>query len=740
MKRQLINVSNRLPITLTPTVQKSAGGLVAALEGLAQEEYALRWIGWPGGTVEDIRERDRIDLILRQEHGCVPVFISEEQSRGYYEGLSNSSIWPLLHYMPTYFRYEPEWWPQYHAVNELFAEKVLEVARPDDLVWVHDYHLMLLPAMLRRRMSALRVGFFLHTPFPSYEVFRCHPQRNELIEGILGADLVGFHTFGYLRHFRNAVSRLLGMESEITTIRHPASQTQLGVYPIGINAQRFEEVLRGEEFAAYLRQLSETYRDKRVILSVERLDYTKGILRRLNAIDRFLAGTPDVDRIKFIFISVPSREGVEQYQELRQEVSTRIGRINGRYATLNNSPIHFIHGSVQFAQLCALYARADVGLVTPLVDGMNLVAKEFIACQRDQTGGPGVLILSEFAGAAGELFNALAVNPYDPGAVANAIHEALAMDERERSGRMMPMRQRVLQMDARAWAGTFIGDLSVQSPRIDPPRRVVDAIRKVRAALAGGGRVGMFLDYDGTLREFVRDPAAASPTEPLRSLLEQLASIPNLDLMVISGRSEADLQNFMGHLPVGLISEHGASIRRPQSSQWQRLDRTINYEWKDEILRLLQLYEQSTPGSRVEIKRTSLVWHYRNADPEFSAWKASHLSSELAALLANDPVHIRHGRKIVEVTPSHINKGTAILHAVEGVDYDLILCAGDDLTDESMYKLNLDNLVSIKVGDQQTQAQYRLSSPADFRAFLQQCVVREIAEVESEVNHRENRG
>jgi trehalose 6-phosphate synthase/phosphatase len=721
----LINVSNRLPVTLNPEIKKSSGGLVAALEGFAREDFALRWIGWPGGTMDDPHEQHRIDRILRKENHCIPVFLTEQQARGHYEGLSNSSIWPLLHYMPTYFRYEPEWWPEYVAANELFARKVLEVATPDDLVWVHDYHLMLLPMLLRQRMPTLRIGFFLHTPFPSYEVFRCHPQRNELIEGVLGADLVGFHTFGYLRHFRSAVLRLLGIESDITTIRHHSRHTQLNVYPIGINAARFAEVLKGEEFAAHLKQLNETYHDQKVILSVERLDYTKGILRRLEAIDRFLSAAPDVDRIKFIFVSVPSREGVEQYQELREEISRQIGRLNGRYATLNNSPIHFIHGSVQFPQLCALYARADVGLVTPLIDGMNLVAKEYVACQGEHAGGPaggGVLILSEFAGAAEELFNALIVNPYDPGAVANAIRDALAMDQRERASRMAPMRQRVLRMDARTWAGSFIGDLAKQEPAVEPHRQIEEAIERVRGALSGGGRVAMFLDYDGTLREIVRDPDAATPTAPIIELLERLCAMPNLDVTIISGRSETDLQAFLGRFPLGLIAEHGAAIRPSHDNEWQRLDRNISYAWKEEILRLLRLYEQSTPGSQIENKRTSLVWHYRNADPEFGAWKAGHLASELASLLANDPVQIRHGRKIVEITPSHINKGAAVMQMIDRHAYDLILCAGDDQTDESMYRLELEHLLTIKVGDRQTQAQYRLPSPAAFRAFLQRCI------------------
>ncbi|MCC7350794.1 MAG: bifunctional alpha,alpha-trehalose-phosphate synthase (UDP-forming)/trehalose-phosphatase [Phycisphaerales bacterium] len=720
MKRQLINVSNRLPVTLGEEIKKSSGGLVSALAGLEREDLALRWIGWPGKAVEVDQQSD-IERRLRQEHHCMPVFLDQSTAHGHYDGLSNSSIWPLLHYMPTYFRYQPEWWPDFVAANRLFADKVQEVAGENDLVWVHDYQLMLLPRMLRERMPNLRVGFFWHTPFPSYEVFRCHPHREDLIEGVLGADRVGFHTFGYLRHFREAVVRLLGIESEITTIRQPTHQTQLAVCPIGIDARRLEETMKGESFAGHYQKLCETYRDQKIILSVERLDYTKGILRRLNAIDRFLSKAPDVDRLKFIFVSVPSREGVEQYQELRQEVSRRIGQINGRHATLNNSPIHFIHGTVEFEQLCALYARSDVGLVTPLIDGMNLVAKEYVAAQ-SEPGRVGTLILSEFAGAAEELFNALVVNPYDPGAVADAIGMALAMDAREKADRMAPMRNRVMRMDARAWARAFVDDLAAIEPAVEPARKIEAAIDRVKEAMNGGGRLAMFLDYDGTLREIERQPSAAVPTAEIRELLERLAAMRKVDLTIISGRSEEDLSAFVGRLPVRLIAEHGASIRAAGGRSWERLDRNISTAWKEQILRLLQLYEQSTPGSRIENKRTSLVWHYRNADPEFGAWKAGHLASELAALLANDPVHIRHGRKIVEVTPSGIHKGSAIVHAIGEVRYELILCAGDDQTDESMFRLGLENLLSIKVGDRQTSAQYRLPTPAAFRAFLRRCI------------------
>jgi trehalose 6-phosphate synthase/phosphatase len=325
------------------------------------------------------------------------------------------------------------------VVYRRFAERVLSMARGDEVVWVHDYQLMLLPAMLREANPRLRIGFFLHTPFPSYEVFRCHPNREDLVAGLLGADLVGFHTFNYLRHFRSCVLRLLGIETEITNVRHDGRTTALGVFPIGINAPKFEAELGSAAFAEEYGKLATTHEGMRVVLSVERMDYTKGILHRLDAIELFLEGCADVERVKFVFIAVPSREDVEEYKALREEIEIRVGRLNGKYATLHSSPIRFIYGSVNFSELCALYAQADACTVTPLIDGMNLVAKEYVACQRE--GGvraerpPGVLILSEFAGAAEELLGATIVNPYDAPACARAIADALATPAEDRRRR-----------------------------------------------------------------------------------------------------------------------------------------------------------------------------------------------------------------------------------------------------------------------------------------------------------------
>ena len=721
MPRTVINISNRLPVTVGEQITKSSGGLVAALEGLSADEYDLKWIGWPGSAIADPKRRDEVERALVQEHGCMPVFLSEEEAAGHYEGFSNSSIWPLLHYMPNYMRYDAAWWDHYRTANERFVDKVMEIAQPGDLVWVHDYQLMLMPAMLHERMPELKIGFFLHTPFPSFETFRCHPKRRELVAGMLGASLIGFHTFGYMRHFRSTVLRLLGLESEITRIRSEDGHTSaLGVFPIGINARKFDETLDSPEFIERCAEFRQANSGKRVVLSVERMDYTKGILHRLDAIEHFLEHLEDRDSIKFIFVSVPSREEVEEYQELRAETESRVGRINGKYATLNSSPIRFIHGSVNFTDLCALYATADVGLVTPLIDGMNLVAKEYIACQREHDG---VLMLSEFAGAAQELSNAMLVNPYDVQAVAQSLTEALALPAEERRACNQPMRDRVMKFDAQHWARTFIEQLgSTMAGTMELFDRTENAAAQLRDALSSGRRTALFLDYDGTLREIERDPRAARPTPELMTLLALVRERENVDLTIISGRTARDLEEWFGDEDIALIAEHGAAVRRVGTREWEQLDRNVSYGWKDEIRGVLRLYEQSTPGSFVEEKRTSLVWHHRKTDPEFGTWKANELMHELGTMMANEPVKIRHGRKIVEITAEQVSKGGAVRRLLSEKQYDLMLCAGDDQTDESMFEIEADGFLSIKVGSEPSRARYRVRDPAAFRRFLREAL------------------
>jgi trehalose 6-phosphate synthase/phosphatase len=583
---------------------------------------------------------------------------------------------------------------------------------------------MLLPRMLRQYRSDLNIGFFLHTPFPSYELFRCSPNREELLEGLLGADLLGFHTFGYLRHFRSTVLRLLGLESEIDRIHTDSHTTAIGVYPIGINSEKFLQELHSDNYRRQLSEFQEAYRGKTIVLSVERLDYTKGIPRRLDAIERYLSQSEQRDDIVFIFINVPSREGVQEYQDLLEDLQGRVSQINGRYASIKNVPVHFIHKSVNFSELCALYALADVAMVTPLIDGMNLVAKEYLACQQEKNG---VLILSEFAGAAQELSHALIVNPYNINEVAKTIQKALMLTEAEKQKMITPMKERVIQYDARYWADAFIRDLSSTSREKVRHSDTKEISPEVINILCAAEHPAFFLDYDGTLAELKKKPSDALPDDEIKELFFKLENAKSIDVFITSGRRKEDMDQWFSRYAFNLIAEHGYYYKHHNASEWLEFDPQAELSWKNQIIDVFQLYTGMTPGSAIEEKTSSVVWHYRNSDPEFGSWKAHQLVAELYEMLSNLPVEIHHGKKIVEVGSIHINKGSVLEHFMVLNKYDAVLCAGDDETDESMFRLTDDHIISIKIGMEDTAAKFRVSHPGAFRRFLAQSLDRKLA-------------
>jgi len=712
--KKLLNVANRLPITIGKSIKKSSGGLVSALEGIV-DEYDFSWIGWTGDIVTDAGKKQEIATQLIEQYNCSPVFLSKKEVNYFYNCYSNSSLWPLLHYMPTNFRYDDRWFGSYKNVNHYFADAVLGQARKNDLVWIHDYHLMLLPSILREKRPELTVGFFLHTPFPSFELFRCHPDREELLVGILGADLVGFHTFSYLRHFRSTVLRVLGIESEMHCINHENHSTNIGVYPIGIDSEKFTSELKTKQFGKYLDEYRQVYRDKQVVLGVERLDYTKGISRRLDAIERFLSKYRRRDNIVFILVSVPSRGDVQEYQDLLEEIGVKVSQINGKYSTIKNVPVHFLNKSVNFSELCALYSLADVAIVTPLIDGMNLVAKEYLACQQEKSG---VLILSEFAGSAQELFNALIVNPYDINQVAESIREALALSGAEKKELIEPMKERVLNHNAKYWAESFIKDLSTKSN--DNILNV--ATKEIAAATVKpfikAEKIALFLDYDGTLCELKNKPSDAYPNEEIKEVFALLESINDIDVYIISGRKREDMEQWFSPYNFTLIAEHGYYYITPELSDWAVFDERSDLSWKANIIDVFKHFTGMTPGSFVEEKTASVVWHYRRSDPEFGTWKANQLVGELYEMLSNLPVEIRHGKKIVEVSSSQINKGLVVEHFMGQNKYDAVLCAGDDETDESMFRLDCKEIVSIKVGSGETHAKFNVALPKILRKYL----------------------
>ena len=551
---RLVIVSNRLPFSIKRDdagvhVIPSSGGLATGLRGVHARGESL-WIGWPGMEPRSPEEREHIDRELEGQ-GLIPVHFSTAEMERFYEGVANGVIWPLFHYLidrvPSVIRH----WEDYVSANERFADHVAAHATEDDIIWVHDYHLLLLPALLRQRLPKARIGFFLHIPFPSSDVLRVLPRREAVLAGLLGADLVGFHTFNDQRHFSASLLSVLGLETDVDRVEVEGRSVQLRVFPMGIDAHAFQTLAADSRVRDATRKLRAAHGDERLVLGIDRLDYTKGITRKFLAVELLLERRPDYrGKFRLLQVAVPSRENVSAYKELKREIEEIAGRINGAYGTLHSAPIHYVYDSVNEVELTAGYRAADVMLVTPLRDGMNLVAKEYVASRID---GDGVLVLSEFAGAASELPEALIVNPYDVEAIAATLERALEMNENDRRGRMMALRAKVASRPVELWAETFVSTLRDVRPKVAPQRLHGDSASIARLAreLAALPEVFFALDYDGTLVPIHETPDAARPDPELCSLLSELSALPGVRVAIVSGRSKDSLTEFVGVLSRG---------------------------------------------------------------------------------------------------------------------------------------------------------------------------------------------
>ncbi len=720
---RLLIVSNRLPVTAIVSgagvsLERSSGGLANGMKG-PHERLGGEWIGWPGELDRLPPEaRANVDRLLA-ELRLVPVPLSADEVTRYYAGYSNAVLWPLFHYLLPRLPREVKNFDAYEAVNARFADAVAARFRPGDLVWVHDYQLMLAPQMVRERIPEARIGFFLHIPFPSSEIFRVLPERERLLEGLLGADLVGFHTPTFLRHFASSALRLVGARTEVDRIRWGGREVRLGAFPMGIDAARFSEAARSPE----VKELARAHRagGERLMVGLDRLDYTKGIPQRLLAFEKLLRRHPELrGGVKLVQVAVPSREGVGAYRELREEVDALVGHIDGELATPSWSPIHYLHHSLSHAEIVALYAAADVVVVTPLRDGMNLVAKEFVASRPDEDG---VLVLSDFAGAADELSEALHVNPYDIERTAEIFHRALTMPLDERRARMAALRQRVMTYDVHRWARSFLSRLEAATvvrgafPDLSAPEAVVAAADRARAAPS----LVLLLDYDGTLVPFARTPELASPDPELLALLRRLAALPHTGVHIVSGRKRGTLERWLGGLPIGLHAEHGYWARLP-GGDWTA-PQLPPFAWHEPVLAVLRDFADRTPGSLIEEKTAGFAWHYRATDPDFGPAQAKELTFHLSTLLAALPVEILPGDMVVEVRPQGLNKGRAVGVALAGSPPGaLVLAMGDDRTDEDLFGALPEGSLAVHVGPTSSRAALRIADVGAARALLERIV------------------
>jgi trehalose 6-phosphate synthase/phosphatase len=734
----VVIASNRLPVRVTVEAGKvstepTVGGLAAALSGLTGSH---RWVGWPGGVVPpeyEIRVRKRLAT-----DGLRPVFLSADDEDGFYRQICNDSIWPLFHYLPTRFSFSRESWANYVDVNERYADEIAELCTPGCKVWVHDFHLMLVPEALRRRRSDVAIGFFLHVPFPSSEIYRLLPAREEVLRGMLGADYIGFHTGDYTRHFRSSCLRVLGIESEPDVVEYEGRLVGLGADPIGIDVETFQATLADPETARVQDEIEERYEGRRLILGVERLDYTKGIPQKLQAFERFLEQDPErAATTTMLQVLVPSRLESPDYLAQRDAIELQVAHVNGRFGEPGRTPVEYLHRGLSPAELVALYRRADVMAVTPLRDGMNLVAQEFVLCQTAEPKLPGrwrgALLLSELAGAAQVLPGALLVNPWDVDDIVARLMEALELEPDERRRRLGLMAGRVEQLDCRRWADTFLGRLGRYARRerqgqvaqmLDEPARQRITERFVRSR-----RRTFLLDYDGTLREIASHPDLAAPTREIVSLLGDLARLPDTDVHVISGRRQDTLEQWLGDLPVYLCAEHGFVARSPEGRWERQLD--VDLAWLPRIERLLRRVTADVPGTLVERKSCSVAWHYRQAEPEYGAWRARELLVAIEQLLLGAQAEILLGHRVIEVRARGVNKGAYVrdLFPQGKPASHFVLAAGDDRTDLDLYTAMPVGSIGLLVGHQQRRARdvatrdrYVVESPRAVRTILRTLV------------------
>ena len=693
---KLVIISYELPIILESDSDKSylltpkSHARTSGLEEFYKTQKTV-WFGRPGLNKGEISatERDKLTKAYKEKN-CYPVYLGRKEHERFLDGFSNRTLWPLFHYFTQNAIYREELWKAYLKVNREYLEEILPHLKAGDRVWIHDYHLMLLPSMIRKEFPSVSIGFFLHIPFPSYEIFRLLPWRREILEGLLGSDLVGFHTYDYGRHFMSCVRRLLGYDSVFNRIHLEERVVMVDFFPLGIDYNKFSEggkkICLEEHARGLTRELLDQQQrggDKKLILSIDRLDYTKGITVRLKAFEYFLKSYPEFhERVSLLFFVMPSRESMEQYKSLKKDMDEIVGRINSTFGSLNWMPVWYFYRHLDFHERMELYCQSDIALITPIRDGMNLIAKEYLATRSDRTG---VLIISETAGASKELSEALIVNPNNQLEISESIHCALEMPEEAQIKGIRVLCGRLKNYDVERWANDFFHSLKQvkEIQEIKLARKFTGKMmRNLSKSYRDAGERILFLDYDGTLMGFNKDPQKVDPDEELYNILRKLLKTRKNKLVLISGRDKETLGRWFppAEWDLDIVAEHGVWSREP-GTEFAMIE-SIDRDWMDIIRPILGFYVDRTPRSFIETKNYSLVWHYRDTDPDLGNQRSWELKDELKALVTNLNLEIMDGDKVIEIKNSGINKGRAASIKIGETDYDFILAIGDDWTDE----------------------------------------------------------
>ncbi|CAA7401363.1 unnamed protein product [Spirodela intermedia] len=720
-------------------------------------------------------EQDEVAQTLLENFRCVPAFLPPDLFSRYYHGFCKQQLWPLFHYMLPLSpdlggRFDRSLWQAYVSVNKIFADKILEVINPDeDFVWVHDYHLLVLPTFLRKRFNRVKLGFFLHSPFPSSEIYRTLPVRDELLRSLLNADLIGFHTFDYARHFLSCCGRMLGLSYESKRgyigLEYYGRTVSIKILPVGIHLGQLGNVLGLPETEATVSSLIQQFQDqdRTLLLGVDDMDIFKGISLKLLAMEQLLLLHPEWrGRVVLVQIANPARGRGKDVREVQAETDAMVKRINEAFGMPGYHPVVLIDKPLQFSERMAYYAVAECCLVTAVRDGMNLIPYEYIIARQGSEkldkllGGDApkksMLVVSEFVGCSPSLSGAIRVNPWNVDAVAEAMISALETAESEKQLRHEKHYRYVSTHDVGYWARSFLQDLQrtcrdhsrrrcwgigfglgFRVVALDPNFRklsmehIVSAYRRtsVRAIL---------LDYDGTLM-----PQASidkSPSAKSIDILNALCRDKNNVVFLVSARSRGTLSEWFSPCEkLGLAAEHGYFLRLKREAEWETCVPVADCSWMQIAEPVMKLYTETTDGSTIEDKETSLVWSYEDADPDFGSCQAKELLDHLESVLANEPVSVKGGQHFVEVKPRGVSKGLVAERLLSTMRErsmvpDLVLCIGDDRSDEDMFEVistaaadsslaPTAEVFACTVGRKPSMAKYYLDDTAEIVRLLQ---------------------
>ncbi|KAG1748389.1 trehalose 6-phosphate phosphatase [Suillus paluster] len=680
----------------------------------------------------------------------LPLWMEDNVAHGHYDGYCKQTLWPLFHYLlwqdvATEHASADANYEYYEQANQAFTTRLASVLQPGDLVWVHDYHLLLVPRMLRNAMHAgaisgvggesggdVIIGLFVHTPFPSSEVFRCLPRRKEILDGMLGANLICFQTYSYTRHFTSTCVRVCGYETTSrASMAPPSASASRGVSvaagggsrvrgvsltrsksakggkegvekyvgidvqghvaavthcPVGVDAERVARDTLRTGVQPKLEALRVLYADKKIIVGRDKLDVVKGVLQKLRAFEKLLHDYPEWQR-KVVLIQVTS-PALTDSPKLERQVSELVAHINGEYGSLDFIPVHHYHQTLRKDEFYALLSAADLGVITPLRDGMNTTSMEFVIAQERTKRSP--LVLSEFMGISQHMADALQVNPWDLGDVAAAMNKGLVMSEEEKVARHAALHKVVTTHTSHTWAAVLakmlLSQINGQNTARQTPYLPRDTLKDLYDK--AGKRLFLF-DYDGTLTPIVKMPSMALPSPDALTALSKLTSDPANLVYIVSGRDQAFLEEHLGHFKrLGMSAEHGGFIRSPDSATWMNFTASLDMGWMEEVAEIFRYYTERTTGSHIEMKKSSITWHYRSTDPEWGQFQCRQCQDLLENnVVPKRPIEVLVGKKNLEVRPIAVNKGEIvkrILYQNPGVEF--IFCAGDDKTDEDMFR------------------------------------------------------